>query len=77
MDQVFTLADAQHDTTPDLYPSLDVEEEESDDIENVWDVSDMFASRERNSTVLKRKKYLCELLSVNVPTTAVEAEQRT
>lgn len=73
----FTSADARDTITAVLGPSEEVDEQEpgdgEQDIENLWDVSELRRSSKRFSSSQEPVKSFCELLSLPVPTTVVES----
>lgn len=65
MDQIFTLAVARNATTAVSGPSEEVDEQvpgnDKDDIEEVWDVSDLHGSGECGMSALRRVKCFASL----------------
>lgn len=79
VNQLLTLADASDATTTALGRFEEVKEhapdDVEDDIEDVWDVSNLRRSSERNPSVLERTKALCNYLSLPVQITVVKMQQ--
>lgn len=80
VDHLFSLAEARDATTAASAPSEEVKEQESgdgeDDIEGLWEVSNLRHSSERSPSVLERVKSLCESFSLSLPTTVVKPQQQ-
>lgn len=81
MDPFLTLANARDDTMAALGLYKEVEKRNSGDIENdveeLWDVSDLLHSNECSLSALERMKSLWKSFSLPVPITVLELQQLT
>lgn len=80
MDLCFILTDACNAATAFLRPFEELEEQKlddvDDDIKKGWDAGELCNTNERSPSALERLKSVCGTLSLPVPTTLVDAQQR-